>query len=300
MVRPTKQQYLLRIARHFPQVRHKTASLVRRGWDNDVVILDDRLVFRFPKPSYRERFKVELRILEYLRDRVSLRVPHYSYLPEDRSFGGYPIIPGRPLRPSVFKRLSRSSRQRIARDLGAFLTVMHGIPLSQAKTWGIEEEPGGYWWSKAETARRHLAMKEILYPKLNRAERTWLDDSLTDYLSLDFSFHKKLIHSDLTDDHIYVPRDRSKLGGIIDFADAEIADPALDFAGLWPFGREFVVAVMSYYGQDTDRHFLERSRVPYRVHSAANMLEILQGTKIPKSFEQCRRALNRDMILYRD
>ena len=54
----TKRRYLGLIGDDFPAIKYTNVRFIRRGWDNDVLILDERLVFRFPKrASYVERFK---------------------------------------------------------------------------------------------------------------------------------------------------------------------------------------------------------------------------------------------------
>ena len=100
----TKRRYLNLIAEYFPDVAHGKVRFIRHGWDNDVLILDERLVFRFPKRSkYFRRFKAETRFLRHMRGKFSVAVPDYVYLPDDLGFGGYPIIRGRPMRRSLFK-----------------------------------------------------------------------------------------------------------------------------------------------------------------------------------------------------
>ena len=90
--------YLKSIKESFPDLSFEKAQLVENGWDNDVVILDESLVFRFPKSaSYEKRFQAEARLLEVIADAVDTPVPDYKYLASDLSFGGYPIIRGNEL-----------------------------------------------------------------------------------------------------------------------------------------------------------------------------------------------------------
>ena len=299
----TKQRYLNLIAEHFPDVTHGKVRFIRHGWDHDVLILDERFVFRFPKRSqYFQRFKTEARFLCHMRGRFPVAVPDYVYLPDDLGFGGYHIIPGRPMRRSLFKRMRAATRRNIAHELGRFLSVLHAVPLSEASALGVAEEAGGYWGSRPRREREFESLKTVLFPKLNDDERAWLKTHYDNYLGLNFEPWLTVIHSDVTDDHIYVLRERGGLAGIIDFADVEISDPAMDFAGLWIYGRSFVEDVLGHYDHDIDDGFLDRSRLPLRVRSAVNMLKILEGelAGIPHSFEQLRAQLNRWMVLFKD
>ena len=45
----SKAAFLSRIHSEFPAVTFNRSRLIPRGWDNDAVILDDRLVVRFPR-----------------------------------------------------------------------------------------------------------------------------------------------------------------------------------------------------------------------------------------------------------
>ena len=229
-------------------------------------------------------------------------VPDYAYLPDDLSFGGYHIVPGRPMRPSIFNKLNGATRKNVARELGQFLSVLHALPVSQARVLGVTEEDGGHGESKSHTERRYEAIRQVLFPELNNDERHWLEKYYGDYLRLGFEFPLKVVHNDMTDDHIYLEPELQKLGGIIDFADVEITDPTMDFAGLWLYGGPFAEDVLNHYDNDVDDELFERSKLPYRVHSAEKMLELLQGTPsaIPHSFANLRKQLNRAMILFRE
>lgn len=296
---PLKTRLLGKIAEHFPELRYERAQLNQQGWDNYVIILDDRLVFRFPRNAYRaERFQVELKLLDHLKDRSPLPVPDYSYLPDDKSFGGYPLINGRPLRRSTVARFNRYQKYALAEVLGDFLSELHALPVELAATWGIQEEPGGYWWSQANAARMFTEMQVLLFPKLNVGERSFLDDHFTGYLGLSFDFDKAVVHSDFLPEHILVDPETKRVAGIIDFADAEVSDPAVDFSFMWAYGQRFVEDMLGHYRFSVDPDFLERSKFPPRVHSAVHMLEILQGVEIPLSYEESRKRFNREMTLF--
>ena len=144
-----------------------------------------------------------------------------------------------------------ATRRNIAHELGQFLSVLHAVPLSEASALGIVEEEGGYRGSKPRTEREFETLKTVLFPKLNDDERAWLETHYSNYLGLNFETPLTVIHSDVTEDHIYVIPERGGLAGIIDFADVEISDPALDFAGLWLYGRSFVEDVLGHYDWGT-------------------------------------------------
>ena len=61
-----------------------------------------------------------------------------------------------------------------------------------------------------------------------------------------FAFEPALIHGDLAMEHVLVD-DKGGLSGVIDFGDAMVADPALDFAG---FPDVLARSVLPRYSED--------------------------------------------------
>ena len=115
----TKEEYLSQIKKHFPGLHYSNAKFIQKGWDNDVIVLDNKTVFRFPKKeNYSEQFKTEVRFLDFIADKSPVTVPRYVYRSENLSFGGYEFIPGIEMTPSVFNNLHTEQRDNIAKQLG--------------------------------------------------------------------------------------------------------------------------------------------------------------------------------------
>lgn len=289
--------YLEKIKTHFPEVSLENAKLLTKGWDHDVVILGDKLVFRFPKrDEYNDRFKAEIKLLRYLAPKMPVPTPDYRYIPDDLSFGGYKMVPGVEMTSEIFNKFSDTHKEAIAEQLGKFLSVMHATPIETAKGFGFEEDESGYFWSKNYTERTLKDAREKVFPKLNQEEIQWIEHQFARYLSLLFDFDTALIHSDFTDDHIFVNASQGVVTGVIDFADTEFSDPALDFAGTWYYGNSFPQQVLNYYAHKTDIDFLKRSKFPVLVNMVHHMLEFENGkTDRPYTFDSERIKLNERM-----
>ena len=98
-------------------------------------------------------------------------------------------------------------------------------------------------------------------PHLGPAGRTWLEAQAAHFEAAGGTSDapRVLIHGDLSGDHLLLDRD-SNLRGVIDFGDAMIADPALDFAGILnEFSWSFLERVLAHY-HDADPGALERAR----------------------------------------
>jgi aminoglycoside phosphotransferase (APT) family kinase protein len=69
-----------------------------------------------------------------------------------------------------------------------------------------------------------------------------------------------LIHADISGDHLLLD-ETGALSGVIDFADAVVGDPALDFAGvLNDLGWRDLERVWTHYGGEVDERAIERTR----------------------------------------
>lgn len=90
----------------------------------------------------------------------------------------------------------------------------------------------------------------------DKSERLW-EDFLND--GTIFAFQPVLIHCDLACEHILCDPERGVLTGVIDWGDATIGDPALDFVGLHvERGREFTERVLAHYPGTVDAAFWRR------------------------------------------
>jgi aminoglycoside 2''-phosphotransferase len=288
--------FIKKIKTHFPEVDVDNPKLITHGWDNDVVVLNNKLIFRFPRTDeYKKRFKAEVKLLKYLISKVSVPIPQYTYLSDDLSFGGYRMIQGVNLSSDVFKVLSDEKREDIAKQLGQFLSVMHETPIKFAQECGFKEEEEGYWWNEKHTKKVLENVREKVFPQLEKYEIDWIEYQFAKYLSLSFDFDTAVIHSDFTEEHIFIDPEKGRVTGIIDFSDTEFSDPALDFTGMWRYGEQFAKQVMKYYSCNKDPNFLERSKFPSLVHMVGNMLELAEGKNLPITFESSRKELTEVM-----
>ena len=65
--------YLLqRINNEFPQLTWSTYQYITAGWDHEVIILDEELVFRIPR-GYKDELTHEIGFLNYLKSRVTIK-----------------------------------------------------------------------------------------------------------------------------------------------------------------------------------------------------------------------------------
>lgn len=138
-----KAKYLLhRIKEEFPEIRWRKYRCIEQGWDYHVVILNNDVVFRTPKRSDRLHGELydEIRLLKYLKNRVDIGIPDYTYVLKDGTAAGYRLLRGQELKPSRFKRLARPEKETIAEQIASFLTVLHTTPKSVIKKCHLRTE----------------------------------------------------------------------------------------------------------------------------------------------------------------
>jgi aminoglycoside 2''-phosphotransferase len=249
---PSTENLATQIRSAFPDLKFSTVRLIQGGEDHTVLLLDETWIFRFPRTSeYRRLLPQEIQLLAELQDRTSIPVPRYEYVSENGDFGGYRIIEGVALSPDRLKDLSETARVHVAEQLGGFLSALHGLPphlISASRCWHL----GDYGRRYRESRRSLIA--DALESDLLSA----VDDLYASFVDMQSPL-QTVVHDDLRDAHILVAPSLDRLAGIIDFGDAAIGDPSLDFSYFWAYGDRFFDMVHARYQRESDDGFVARS-----------------------------------------
>ena len=161
--------------------------------------------------------------------------------------GIYRDIPGEHAAPGRWNA-------RLIRDIGLFLTVLHGVPTERVTDCCevVEDLWSGRFGPRWERCR----------PCLSPDEREWVEGSIQGFFEGGGAEGASLapVHGDLGEEHVIIEGDGS-LSGVIDFSGPRIADPALDFGALADrFGQALAEAVLAEYGGAVDHGFARRAR----------------------------------------
>jgi aminoglycoside 2''-phosphotransferase len=255
----TKSYYLKRITLEFPDIKHRKAVLLDHGWDDVVVILDEKIVFSFPRRVgyIQEKFKKELLLLPKLGPRLPLPIPQFAYVAHNKSFAGYFYIAGEPLRKKMLDKLSPDIQRRIAKDLAVFLRSLHATPLSLARTCGVT-----HTWTAVEHRTWCVEHLPIIKKKLSITQALKLQNLFDEFTHISFRERNAVTHQDFTSDHILFDTKKNKITGIIDFGEVQVSDPAIDIVRMWEYGESFVDLVLRYYKSD-DKNIKIKSREKY-------------------------------------
>ena len=191
---------------------HRATTIVEIdvGYDFEVAIVDDDWIFRFPRRAgVEEALEVEIALLPALAPALPVAVPSFEHISREPFFVVYRLIRGEPL------------VDEDADGVRAFLEALHafdpaGLPVERLD------------W--VEAYRDQCAeFERLVFPSFDQdrhpeARRLFAEtETLVD-------FKPVLLHADLGPEHLLV-RD-GRLAGVIDWGDARVGDPALDYAWL--------------------------------------------------------------------
>jgi aminoglycoside phosphotransferase (APT) family kinase protein len=182
--------------------------VVDDGFDFKVVLVDDRWVVRIPRrEQVLPALEQEIVLLPELEAALPVAVPHFEHISHDPPFVVYPLIQGTPL---------------IDEDpdgVQGFLESLHGVQ--------TDVLPPTDWI--ASYTEQCAKFEELVFPLLDSDHRSRAQELFAEVATLT-GFEPCVTHSDLGAEHMLVRNGR--LIGVIDWGDARLGDPALDYSWL--------------------------------------------------------------------
>lgn len=216
-----------------------------QGLDSIAYLVNNEYIFKQSKhDEARINLKKEIRVLNYLKGKITLQIPDIEYYSEGYSVCGYKKIKGNKLSPSIYKSLSDDEKDMLAQDIALFIREIHSIPLPDID--GLELHVIDDYRSDYETLR------ETIYDKIPDKSKQYIDGFYKGILNDEriSQYVKALCHNDLSCNHIIIQN--NKAVGIIDFGDVAITDRDKEFVYLLEdsseeIGRDFGIKVLEYY-----------------------------------------------------
>jgi aminoglycoside phosphotransferase (APT) family kinase protein len=180
------------------------------GWDFKVLILEDEWVVRWPRHRLAvEEIEKEVDLLPVLAPLLPIEVPRFEYVSREPWLVAYRLIRGQPL------------ANEDPDGVRAFLDALHAVDTDRVYA------PRSDW---LETyAEQADEFRRVVLPLLDPDERP-LGEALLAQTETLTDFEPVLTHSDLGPTHLIVHE--GGLAGVIDWGDARIGDPAIDYAWL--------------------------------------------------------------------
>ncbi len=204
------------------------------GWDYKVLILGAEWVLRIPRSELSvEQLEKEIGLLPSLVSVLPVEIPRFESVSRDPWFVVYRLIRGKTL------------RDEDPDGVRAFLDALHSFAARDLPV------PRPEW---REIYRAHAAdWRRLVLPLLDVDERRHAEGLLEEVETLT-GFEPALVHCDLGPEHL-ICRD-GRLAGVIDWGEAKIGDPAIDYA--WLLNGPFA-------DWDVDAELRRRARLYHRL-----------------------------------
>ncbi|MEO8395551.1 MAG: aminoglycoside phosphotransferase family protein [Chloroflexota bacterium] len=241
--------YLQQIHSAYPDLSVALTNISLSGGQfSDVLILNERLIFRFPKSAHASaELYPEIAILKALEGKLPLPIPRLLYIseraPGQLAFMGYPMIPGQPLLRERFAAITdETALEQIASELATFLKVLNALPLDTIPSQGETYD------SRAEWQQTFANFEAQLFPSMRPDARQQITESFAAALndpSL-WEFQPVICHGDFgTGNILYAD---GHITGVIDFTFCAVGDPAQDVGALLAsYGEAFIERVFQHY-----------------------------------------------------
>ncbi len=283
-----------------PAVPLKRLRLLLAGEEFDTWETDD-LVLKLPRSqAHAAKIDRELAIQELMIERLGSLVPPIVAVGEPTDVFPFRCIvferaPGRQgqTNDGPIVRPKPWARGTLARDIGAALSTLHGTPLRDPRSIGIVGS-GSDFEPIVDASEDAIAWA-------SRVAGHAVDAFLVDPIPVDArpTGSAVLCHTDLKGEHLFVSEDGGRLTAIVDWADASITDPAVDFAGLaiW-LGPSFVREVLGVYTGPADEGTFHRALFLARAGLLGYLGAMLEGAttaSIPLLDAQLRAAFSEDV-----
>lgn len=246
---------LNRIKTAIPEIEVHSAEVMSTGIFYDVVLVNDSLVFRFPRQTEdAARLEREHLLLTTLWEDLPLRIPNpVLHHPEGEEFPfmEYIHLAGEPL-DGYLAAANNHSRQ-LAAQLADFMLALHAAPID-ALALPIQNVN-----RKKNSPQLHKAIQMMVYPHLSDAAQHRISAQFAEFCDSPRMEDTQLAirHGELTPNNILVDPQHFDITGIIDFSSAGLDDPAFDlghivFWGIQAFGEPFVDTFLRRYAADDE------------------------------------------------
>lgn len=237
--------YVRRIQEVYSDLHIQDVKQNEIGQNNNVFILNESLVFRFPKyKEGLEKLKRETEMLETISKTVTLQIPYPAYKSIDemevgKAFMGYELIEGAPFwKEELLTIKSQDLMVTIASQLVTFLIELHSMDIPKAVVIQKQHES-----VHRIIENLFIRIREKLFPFMRVDAQEKVVDNFNTFLNNTHNqnLEKTYIHGDFGAGNIIWNRKENRIAGVIDFGGSGLGDPAYDFAGiLSSYGEEFL------------------------------------------------------------
>jgi len=238
----------------YPEFANSAFEGDNSGWDNYVVKVDNKYIFRFSRDGGAYRvIKMEFDVLSKLKLKLpkNIKVPDFIYynLDSDYPFVGYEMIQGKFLSKELFYEMEGEKKEQFLENMAEFINILHSLDVKSCEL-DIIDPVENY-------KMRYKEFKDKAYKYFNEEIRNKTDLLFESYFNNKnmYKYIPTVIHGDLSTDHIIITDDGI---GIIDFGDTRIYDGAYDFQWAYLLGKDIFEKILKKYNKQIDDYFIDR------------------------------------------
>jgi aminoglycoside 2''-phosphotransferase len=234
----------------YPDLTIHTVEQNKDGQYNDVLLINNELIFRFPRfAAGIDVLQHELSVLNHLRGRLSLPIPEPAFVRLDSEhvgqvFMGYRRLPGESLSDNVRLNITDETIvARLANQLAAFLHMLHTAPVGDLPQH-LSTRDGLHEWE-----RLYGDIEAELFPHMPSDAQALVARQFQDFLNQSDqpAFVPALRHGDFGSGNILYDKQLKAITGIIDFGFAGLGDPAVDIAAAMTLGDNWFKHLCTAY-----------------------------------------------------
>jgi fructose-1,6-bisphosphatase/inositol monophosphatase family enzyme len=278
------------IRKHIPNTKH--IQPIKSGYVNDVYIVDETHVFRFPKNDTSKKILLfEVEVLRRLEGSTRLAIPLVQHVESDGSWAQFSYIHGVHYDSRTIRGMSEERKRDFASDIAKFLFDMNrSIP----REW-IKEKIEALPVDRKDDAKYYEKLLELGRENNNH----YVDLYETHYSRLMnlhenvFSSEEIVIHGDLHSGNFIFGKD-DRLSGIFDFGDCMLHTVYFELRQLCPFGDDIVQMAIDALGG----RFGQVSTEAVKTLAIAHELSILMrlGSKEETPYDKDRSEIAKRLL----
>jgi aminoglycoside 2''-phosphotransferase len=240
---------------------HESVRL-HEGRDHDVVVIGERVVFRFPRHQRAldalPREVAALAGLAALRPGIGVVLPDVLVDCSDgvlgRAFVAQEFLPGEPL-PRASAEAVGPMAYRFAAELARVLDALAAVTPDPTLTRALTTAP-----MRRSFADLADAVRDRLYGAMTPDERARAEDDLAAVLAITPPADPVLVHGDFCGPNLRWDADETRLTGVLDWGQVHLGDPAYDVASVAAtYGWDLAATVDAAAAREDDG-LLERAR----------------------------------------
>lgn len=254
------------IINDFPEIKIKTAKLITNGWDNVVVDINGKYIFRFPKKKDERRTDIEIKLLDYLKDKITLPIPHIEFFGKKYTYVGYKKIQGGRLTRRMLTSLEKNEREKLVLDIASFLYEFHKyFSLQKARQLGLKNEDHFSYYT--------IISNKILNKLRDEKIIKFVRQVLADYKNIKIRKREiSSLYNDLHEDNMAFDFKKKGLNGIFDFGDVMTGDINREFCYLFRLDPVLMHEVIKKYEKMSGRKIdVERVKTYARINEMSDL-----------------------------